>query len=89
MKEAALEALLNTATKQAGAVLYKLDASARRGAPDRVVLSKGSVTFVELKADDGRVAPIQAYEHARIRAAGGAVVVLRGADEVRGFCETL
>jgi len=86
MKESALERILATAMSAPGCALYKLDAQSRRGAPDRVVVRHGVVTFVELKTETGVVSPIQAHEHDRIRAAGGAVVVLHGADEVRRFC---
>ena len=89
MKESALERILATAMSAPGCAIYKLDAQSRRGAPDRVVVRHGVVTFVELKADDGVVSPIQHHEHERIRRAGGEVVVLRGAKAVRDFCDGL
>lgn len=86
MRESALERLLIAELSRAGGVAYKLDSRARRGAPDRVVTLRGWTGYVELKTETGTVAPIQAHEHGRIAAAGGDVLVLRGADEVRRFC---
>lgn len=86
MRERAIEARLKLLAKLAGGVAYKLDARASKGAPDRVVVLPGRPpVFVELKSETGRLSPMQRIEHARIRAAGGEVRVLRGMREVEAF----
>lgn len=54
------------------------------GIPDRLaILPGGRVVFVELKRDSGGVvSEIQKVQHARLRAKGHEVVVLRGTKEV-------
>lgn len=54
------------------------------GIPDRLaILPCGRVVFVELKRDSGGVlSEIQKVQHARLRAKGHEVVVLRGTEEV-------
>jgi hypothetical protein len=89
MKEAALESLLRTELTRRGGVAFKLDALSRKGAPDRIVTANGRTIYVELKTERGVVAPLQQFEHERIRAAGGEVVVLRGADAIRRFVDGL
>ena len=58
----------------------------RTGLPDRLVLFPGGEAhFVELKADNGRVAPLQAHQHERLRRLGFFVHVLTGEDEIRSW----
>lgn len=88
MLENAIEAQLATLVKAKGGVAYKLDARAKKGAPDRVVVLPGrEVTFVELKTDTGRLSPMQVVELDRIRAAGGHAVVLYGLSQVQAFVD--
>jgi hypothetical protein len=88
MLESTIEAKLVALVRAKGGVAYKLDARARKGAPDSVVVLPGRMaTFVELKTDSGRLSPMQTVELARIRAAGGHAVVLYGMDQVKTFLD--
>lgn len=61
------------------------------GIPDRLaVLPEGRVVFVELKRDSGGVlSEIQKVQHARLRAKGHEVVVLRGTEEVGAWLNSM
>lgn len=57
------------------------------GVPDRIaVLPNGEVWFVELKADDGVVAPLQIYWQQLLTSLGCNAVILRGFDAAVDWC---
>ncbi len=56
------------------------------GEPDRIVILRGAVTFVELKRPNGRPRPDQLYCIDRLQRAGADVVVLAGKKEVEAWC---
>lgn len=51
------------------------------GIPDIVVIMDGETYGLELKADKGRVTPIQRSVHEQMRAAGATVAVTHGLDD--------
>lgn len=58
------------------------------GFPDRVVLaSHARIVFVETKAPDGKLAPLQARVHKALRALGFRVEVIWSPAEVDAFLE--
>ena len=58
--EKQIEAYLVKKVKALGGVAYKFTSPAHRGVADRVVcLPTGAVWFIELKAPDGRLSPLQ------------------------------
>lgn len=60
MLEKQVEAHLVKKVKTLGGVAYKFTSPAHRGVADRVVcLPGGVVWFIELKAPDGRLSPLQ------------------------------
>lgn len=65
-----------------GAVTRRLRWVGRVGAPDRILIHRGWIVFVETKATTGRLTPPQIAEHARMRAAGAWVVVVDGEEGV-------
>jgi len=52
------------------------------GVPDHVVLYRGRVVFLELKASNGRVSQAQQAMHNALRDAGFPVLVCRSVEEV-------
>lgn len=53
------------------------------GVPDRlIILPGGRIFFIEIKAEGGRLRPIQQVFHKRAAALGVNVLVLTGRDEV-------
>lgn len=85
MRESAVERLLAERVRRLGGLSYKLLPSVV-GMPDRmVIMPGGSITLVELKAQDGRLDPAQRLFHARLAALGVEVRVVRGAEEAKNF----
>lgn len=66
-----------------GGEVRKVEWSARRGAPDLLVLLPGRHFFVEVKAPGEKPRPEQLREHERLRAAGFVVIVEDGADDFK------
>jgi hypothetical protein len=56
-------------------------AGCKAGLPDLLLLRRGQLYALELKADGGRVSPVQKACHAELRDAGAEVAVARGIDE--------
>lgn len=75
--EIAVEKHLVKSVEARGGVCAKTVRPGRRGWPDRTVILKGKVFFVELKRPkNGRLSQQQRDCHAEIHAAGGFVYVL-------------
>ena len=88
MKESELEARFVRGVKALGGVAYKFVSPGNVGVPDRlVVLPGGIVAFVELKAEGGRLSPIQDRQISRLRELGADVTVVRGAEGVARYLE--
>ena len=82
--EQAVEKYLCREVKDRGGMCIKL--TGYNGIPDRlVILPDGRCVFVELKADGGRVAPIQCAIHAKLRRMGQLVFILWDFSMVDGF----
>lgn len=60
-----------------------------RGVPDRIVVFKSAVYFVELKAPGKKLSAHQAREHKRLINSGGNVWVLDSKETVDQFLEYL
>ena len=85
MRESKIEETFVAELTGLGALVRKLRWGDRNGAPDRLVVFRGVVWFVELKRPGGTVEPHQRREHARLRAVGASVRVLETLDEVAAF----
>lgn len=59
------------------------------GVPDRIVIIKGDVFFVEVKTDTGRVSVAQEREIERLRSYGALVHVVQGHGGVDQLMETV
>jgi len=59
------------------------------GVPDRIVVHRSRVVFVELKAPKGRLSALQRVRHAELQAAGANVITLSSQDEVDEFLHAL
>lgn len=84
IKERDVERALVEHIRKLGGEIRKVVFPGHSGAPDRVVLfPDGELTWVELKSPLGSVAPHQAREHARFRALGQTVLVLRSVTDIK------
>lgn len=82
MLERSVEAGLVEKVKKHGGLCYKFVSPGCSGVPDRIIITKGRVIFVELKQTSGRLAPIQARTHERMRYHGAEVHVVYGSAGV-------
>lgn len=86
MQEKEIEKKLVEGVRQIGGKAYKWVSPGNAGVPDRIVcLPGGSVAFVELKTNVGRLSARQKIQIKRLQAMGFDVRVLYGAAEVEEF----
>ena len=84
-RESATETRLTRAVVRAGALTYKL-APTTAGIPDRIIVWPiGAVDFVEVKAEDGRLSPIQRRRISELRENGASVHVVYGHSGVDDY----
>lgn len=83
--EKRVEYRLRVAIRLRGGLYYKFVSPGNSGVPDRIVILRGKVWFVELKTDSGKVSPIQAIVHKQMADAGADVRVLFGLNDVDRF----
>lgn len=87
IRESATETRLTRAVRRAGALTFKL-APTTAGIPDRLVVwPTGVVDFVEVKADNGKVAPIQHHRIRDLRERGANVFVASGFAGVDAYVD--
>jgi len=80
--ERAVEKYLKDRVKGMGGLSYKFSSPGEIGVPDRIVMLKGKIIYVETKTLTGRISPMQKYQHQRIRDQGFDVYVLRSFAEI-------
>lgn len=81
--EQAIERYLCNKVKNRGGMCVKLVGF--NGIPDRLVVMNGKCVFVEMKAPNGRLSPVQIAVHKRLKALGHDVRVLWSYEEVDDF----
>ena len=87
MEESRLEKLLKDQIEFRGGLCLKFVSPGWGGAPDRIVIRRGRVVFVEMKAPGEKPTPLQHKRHSQIEQRGIPVVVLRSEEEVQRFVE--
>ena len=85
LQERDVEKHLKDRVKGLGGSSYKFVSPGAIGVPDRIVLLRGKIAFVELKTLRGRVSPMQKWQHERFAEHGFIVEVLRSREEVDDF----
>lgn len=90
MREAEIEKRLKNGIRQIGGRCYKFVSPGNDGVPDRiVVLPGGKIVFIELKAETGRLSPLQRIQITRLRGLNADVRVLKGLSAVNQFLEEM
>ena len=89
MRESVIERLLANKVKALGGLSYKFSSPSHAGVPDRVVIFKSRVVFVELKTETGKLSGIQIKTIRDMREQGADVRVLKGAGEVTAFIDEI
>ena len=84
-RENKVEKYLDSEVKKLGGVTRKWVSPGRDGVPDRIVIIKGTVRFVEVKTSEGKLTVRQQREHDQLRAAGARVHTVYGQSSVDMF----
>lgn len=83
MNEKYIESKLTNAVKQNGGVCWKFTSPGTAGVPDRIVLMpKGHIAFVEVKAPGEKPRPLQLSRHRLLRRLGFQVYVLDALEDI-------
>jgi len=74
--------------KKHGGLSYKFASPGNPGVPDRIViLPRGRVFFVELKAEDGKPTDLQSWHIDRLCSVGANARLIRGWDAAKAFVD--
>lgn len=88
MRERDIETYLREQVKAAGGIAYKWTSPGNAGVPDRIViLPKGRIHFVELKAPGQKPTPLQQVQHRKLTALGCTVWVIDSKEGVDAFLQ--
>ena len=83
MEEKKIEQKLIKAVSQKGGVCWKFTSPGTAGVPDRIVLMpKGHIAFVEVKASGEKPRPLQLSRHKLLRRLGFQVYVLDALEHI-------
>lgn len=90
MREKTIEQKLIKAVKNAGGIAPKLVSPGFDGMPDRIVLlPKGKIGFVEVKASGKKPRPLQVARHGLLRRLGFKVYVLDDPEQIGGIVDEI
>ena len=88
MREKQIEHALVMAVKAAGGMCPKLVSPGTDGMPDRMILlPKGHIGFVEVKAPGKKPRPLQERRHKQLRELGFKVFILDGREQIPEILE--
>lgn len=83
MRESFIEEKLTKVVRQKGGVCWKFTSPETAGVPDRIVLMpKGNIAFVEVKAPGEKPRPLQLSRHRLLRRLGFQVYVLDALEDI-------
>lgn len=85
MRERDVELYLKKQVEKIGGLCWKFTSPGTRGVPDRVLVLKSGVYFVEVKAPGGRVSPMQTHRINQLEARNANAKVLDSKDAVDEF----
>lgn len=85
MKESVVESALVKAVKAEGGMAIKLVSPGTLGVPDRLVIVRGKIAMVELKAPGRKPRPSQRAMFDRLANEGMPVFVIDNPDDARDF----
>lgn len=84
-RENKVEKYLDSEVKKLGGLTRKWVSPGRDGVPDRIVVTRDIVCFVEVKTIDGELTSVQVREHKRLIDTGGRVFTVYGEPGVDEF----
>ncbi len=84
-----IEAYLVKRVKALGGYAYKFVSPSNRGVADRLVVLPGVVWFVEVKAEGGRLSPLQTLFIEQMKRLGQNVIVVWNKEDVDRWIASL
>lgn len=88
--EKTIEAYLRNQVKKRGGIAFKFVSPGYNGVPDRlIVMPGGSMYFVEVKNERGRLSPLQVQCHKMLKTLGVHVYVIWSKEDVDAFMEII
>ena len=90
VRENKVEKYLDKEVTKLGGLTRKWVSPGRDGVPDRIVIIRGDVWFIEVKTQDGKLSVRQEREHTSLKEAGAQVHTVYGepgVDEFIGWCK--
>lgn len=84
-----IEAYLGKRVRALGGYAYKFVSPSNRGVADRLVVLPGVVWFVEVKAEGGRLAPLQALFIEQMKRLDQNVIVVWSKEDVDRWIASL
>lgn len=88
-REKIIETALVRQIREIGGLCYKLNSYSARGLPDRIVLYRGKVVFVECKSEVGKLGKAQENRIKELKAQGFDARVIRDLKGVIDLCDYL
>ena len=85
MTEKEIERRLRDLIKQRGGLTHKFISPNAPGVPDRIVIARGKVWFVELKTCTNKCSKIQDYRINELKKHGANVRIVYGYDQMLAF----
>lgn len=85
IRENKVERYLDDEVKSVGGITRKWESRNYAGVPDRIVIFKGQVWFVEVKTVTGKLSVRQKREQAELAANGANVITVFGKNDVDEF----
>lgn len=85
MIEADIEKYLVSQIKKIGGLAWKLTSPSTSGVPDRLVIWKGQIRFVELKRPKGNMRKLQEYRKRELNKQGFDVLCLDTKEKIDQF----
>lgn len=87
MRESRVEHELKKKVERLGGLYLKFSSPGTNGVPDRIVLLKGQMYFVELKAPGKKPRKLQSFIHDEIRSQGFEVHIIDNLEDAAEFIE--
>lgn len=90
MREKEIEKRLVAEVKKKGGICPKFVSPGYAGMPDRIILlPKGKIAFVELKASGQKPRPLQVARHKILMGLGFRVYIIDGTEQIGGMIDEI
>lgn len=90
MREKTIESALVKATNEKGGLALKFISPSLNGVPDRIVLlPKGKLAFIELKAEGEKLRPLQVRRKRQLEALGFSVYCIDSTEQIGGILDEI